>query len=65
MVTSDQRARHALEENARRSRIGLLDFRFRGLVYAPGVPRAVHDHDDTEERIHLGDGWYWYLLVDM
>lgn len=39
-------------------------FRYRGLVYAPGSPRVVHDHDDTEERVELRTGWYSYLIID-
>lgn len=39
-------------------------FRYRGLVYAPGSPKVVHDHDDVEERVELGDGWFSYLIVD-
>lgn len=30
-------------------------FRFRGLVYAPGVPKVEHDHDDFETRVDLGE----------
>jgi hypothetical protein len=47
-----------------RSRFRNQSFRFRGFVYAPGVPRVVHDHDDTEERVDLGNGWYSYLIID-
>lgn len=47
-----------------RSLIWNESFRFRGLVYAPGVPRVVHNHDDSEERIDLGRGWYAYLIID-
>jgi hypothetical protein len=39
-------------------------FRYRGFVYAPGVPRVVHNHDDTEERVDLGDGWFSFLIID-
>lgn len=39
-------------------------FRFKGVVYSPGFPRVVHNHDDTEERVELGDGWYSYLVID-
>jgi hypothetical protein len=40
------------------------EFRYRGLVYAPGSPKVVHDHDDTEERVELRNGWYSYLIID-
>lgn len=40
------------------------EFRFRGVVYAPGSPTVTHDHDDTEERVDIGDGWYAFLIVD-
>jgi len=39
-------------------------YRYRGLVYAPGSPNVVHNHDDTEERVELGEGWYAYLIID-
>lgn len=39
-------------------------FRFKGIVYAPGFPKVVHNHDDTEERQELRDGWYAYLIID-
>lgn len=39
-------------------------FRYRGLVYAPGIPNVVHPYDDTEERVDLGGGWYAYLIID-
>lgn len=39
-------------------------YRYRGLVYAPGFAKVVHTHDDTEERVNLGAGWYAYLIID-
>jgi hypothetical protein len=39
-------------------------FRFSGIVYAPGFPKVVHNHDDIEERQELGEGWYAYLIID-
>ena len=39
-------------------------FKFRGLVYAPGVPKVEHTHDDFETRVELGRGWYSYLIID-
>ena len=39
-------------------------YRYRGLVYAPGFPKVVHDHDDTEARVDLGGGWFSYLIID-
>jgi hypothetical protein len=39
-------------------------YRYRGVVYAPGFPKVVHNHDDTEERVDLGAGWYSYLIID-
>ena len=47
-----------------RSRLFTDAIRLRGLVYAPGVSRVTHDHDDVEERVDLGSGWYLYLIVD-
>lgn len=39
-------------------------FRFRGLVYAPGSQTVTHDHDDAEERVDVGNGWYAFLIID-
>lgn len=39
-------------------------FRFRGLVYAPGVPKVEHKTDDYETRVDLGGGWYSYVIID-
>jgi hypothetical protein len=39
-------------------------FRSKGVVYAPGVSKVVHNHDDTEERVELLDGWFSYLIID-
>lgn len=38
--------------------------RSRGLVFAPGSPQVIDNHDDLEYRVNLGDGWYAYLILD-
>jgi hypothetical protein len=43
------------ENSARRSR---------GLVYDRGVSKITYPHDDVEDRVDLGDGWFSYLYVD-
>lgn len=40
------------------------EFRSRGVVHAPGAPSVTHDHDDVEERVAVGDGWYTFLIID-
>jgi hypothetical protein len=41
------------------------EFRYRGVVYAPGSPIVIHDRDDTEERVDVGEGWYTFLIIDI
>lgn len=39
-------------------------YRSRGLVFAPGSPQVIDNHDDLEYRVNLGDGWHAYLILD-